>query len=316
MLKIRYRLVYTVGLLFTSIICNAQQIFKGTVINKQSNKPVPFITVKLLKEQIAVSAAEDGSFQLTSNQHIDNDTLQFSSVGYITYKIPIRTFMPNSEVRIEEDTFFLNEIKVSSKKRRYKTSTLNDFFGPDIHYTQAHFDSYYQVARKFIGKKEFGKLKEIRLARYIDKKQKNIKTKFRLRVYDVNPATGGPGQDICHEVIEVQNDDNTFIETNVTKYNIVIPKKEFFIAVEWLYIPYNEYCGYNLIPVRNESVIIGYKEQYSTLFQPSLRQVPNDRDKRDRQTWLLDINQPWTNTWFRSWIGLTGELALSAKVDY
>jgi hypothetical protein len=69
----------------------------------------------------------------------------------------------------------------------------------------------------------------------------NKNCRFRIRVYDADEITGGPGVDISHRVIEVEETANRqVISIDLSKYDIVIPKKTFFVAIEWLFIGFNE----------------------------------------------------------------------------
>lgn len=109
-----------------------------------------------------------------------------------------------------------------------------------------HFN-YLQIAQKFKSPAEHASITEVAIRRLILKGDGYIvntgllaKTKFLLRVYDVDPKTAGPGKDLCDEIIEVKNLADEMIKVDLRKYRISIPGKYFFIAVEWQRIDYNE----------------------------------------------------------------------------
>lgn len=62
---------------------------------------------------------------------------------------------------------------------------------------------------------------------------------FRLRFYDMDSISGKPSEDLYNGVIEVKSS-SKIITINLEDSVIVIPHKDFFVAVEWLMIPYNE----------------------------------------------------------------------------
>ena len=114
-------------LLILSISSFAQQTYEGTIVNKQTKAPIPYITIKLIKEKVAASADGKGEFELPSNHPKPNDTLLFTGVGYKPLKIADNQFVNKAQIQLDEDAVFLNEVKVSSAKRKLKRLTLNPY---------------------------------------------------------------------------------------------------------------------------------------------------------------------------------------------
>jgi hypothetical protein len=65
-------------------------IVNGKVKDKQSKKTVEYITVSIPGTNIATITNTDGEFTIKVNKNIRVKTLEFSSVGYYTQKIPIK----------------------------------------------------------------------------------------------------------------------------------------------------------------------------------------------------------------------------------
>lgn len=62
---------------------------------------------------------------------------------------------------------------------------------------------------------------------------------FRIRIYARDSLTGAPSNDLCNQTIQVTTKKQV-IKLNLEKYNIYIPSRDFFVAIEWLIIPANE----------------------------------------------------------------------------
>jgi hypothetical protein len=149
-------------------------------------------------------------------------------------------------------------------KTSFKNDTLlNDYNRLDItYYAGLHNgDSefqYLQLAEQFDVPKAGMLLKNVvinRLAfyQYYITQYENTEleyTKFRIRLYDVDAITGGPGKDLCNEIIEVKSSDQKQKDINLKSYNIVIPNKTFFVAVEWL----RDYYNLELVRIYNPGV--------------------------------------------------------------
>lgn len=59
---------------------------------------------------------------------------------------------------------------------------------------------------------------------------------FRVRVYEVDSATGGPGKDLLNTSVFVKVTHNdTWLEVNLDSFKIEVPARGIFVAMEWLY---------------------------------------------------------------------------------
>ncbi|KAA6314002.1 hypothetical protein EZS27_035318, partial [termite gut metagenome] len=62
----------------------------GKVKDKQSKKTVEYVTVSIPETNIATITNTDGEFTIKVNKNVRVKTVEFSSVGYYTQKIPIK----------------------------------------------------------------------------------------------------------------------------------------------------------------------------------------------------------------------------------
>ena len=173
--------------------------------------------------------------------------------------------------------------------------TLNDF--------DQFSGSYYgsgsyiaQLAQHFVSPSENAMLKDIKIAKFSIPFLSPHKAIFRIRVYDVDPITKKPASDLTDQVIEVKSTGKV-VKLNLEQYKIYIPNKDFFVAIEWLRIPYNA----------TEIKINGKSE---TKYAPSIGFYQNSAPFMD--LWQLGLN----NVWSKLHSNLISNLAIAVSLKY
>lgn len=224
-------------LLLFPFVVSAQSMLSGWVVDAKTKQPVAFATVGLIRANSGVTATEAGHFTLGTVQSLLKDTLVVSCVGYQTKKIAVKNLTGDS-IRIELDAFVQELTPVVVGKRDWNYVRLNEFescgtigIGSNAITTQ--------LAQLFTAPQEHSILHSVQICRFsipIIAPQRAI---FRLRIYAMDSLTRKPSRDLCTQVIEVKTSSKNVL-VDLSPYNIVIPNKEFFIAIEWLKIPINE----------------------------------------------------------------------------
>ncbi len=74
------------------IFLQAQKNIKGEILDKQSDEPVPFASIKFLHQGNGVLTDSLGRFTLTLSRRDSTDTVQITSVGYASLNIPVIAF--------------------------------------------------------------------------------------------------------------------------------------------------------------------------------------------------------------------------------
>lgn len=270
---------FLLAILFFPFFSSAQTTYTGTVTNKHTNAAVPYATVGLIKENTGINADENGHFVLKSSMPKLGDTLIISSVGYIPQRIALTGATDsNLNIQLTEQIAILNDVVVVPNYK-WQKQVLNDFSGCG---NNAVTSSGYlqQVAQHFIAPKENSRLISIRICRIRGNPSRST---FRIRVYGTDTLTGGPGEDLCDKVIEV-NTAKPIVKLNVEEYKIRIPGKDFFVAIEWLKIPGNE-----------------QNIKYKTSTPPAFRHIMyspvitwNDiTGDSEPEAWQLNYNSKW-----------------------
>jgi len=112
-----------------------------------------------------------------------------------------------------------------------------------------------------------------------------------------DPVTKQPANDLTDEVIEVKTK-SKIVELNLEKYKIYIPNKDFFIAIEWLRIPYNA----------TETKING---KTVTNYAPSIGWSKNQAS--NMEIWELGLNNVWGK--FPAYLN-ANNLAIAVSLKY
>ena len=281
-------------LLFLPTVSIGQIMYEGTVVNRSTKSSVSFATIGLFKANTVTTADEHGKFTLIANK-VENDTLIISCVGYETTKIPARAFTPGMEVQLEEKKVTLKEIVVSGNYD--KSIWLND-------YSNCGLDWYIgnrvttMLAQHFRSPLPNSKLVEINLCKFTGN------SRFRLRVFNMDTVTHKPSTELVDSLIEISAK-SKHVNINFEKYKIIIPDRDFFVAIEWLYIPYNE--------SRVKSNIGGQKILHSE-FAPYLSIRYHKKNVTDNENFL----EAWELDYREKWNPMPGNmyLVMSAKVKY
>jgi len=285
---------------FFPIFCFGQISITGKVINKRTKEAIAFATVGLVKENIGTNAVEDGSFHLQSKKSILNDTLIISCLGFVTLKLPIDNLWKGKNIfELPEQQTILEDVTVKSRTN-WKYETLNDFSNCGNHFiTSGGYQT--QIAQPLQALEYNSILTEVKICRMSSFLTSPEKTIFRIRIYDIDTLTKSPASDLCDQIIEVKTRSKT-VTVNLEKYKIHIPNKDFFVAVEWLKIPYNE---------SKSTIKINGKETEHITYRPSIGWTDNPNPQME--AWMLDYKNIWRRM-FKSTIRTS--VSISATVKY
>lgn len=280
------------------IISNAQNIFEGVIINKSTKVPIPYASIFLMKGKVGVNADENGFFKIeTKNREID-DSFIITCMGYAPMKYPVQSsdklWSASAKIELTELAHNLKEVVVHNNNFN-NSITLNQFDElPGQYYGSGNFIA--QLAQHFVSPSENAILKDIKIAKFSIPILMPQKAIFRIRVYAVDSVSKAPSYDLTDEVIEVKAS-SKIVELNLEKYKIYLPNNEFFIAIEWLRIPYNA----------TETKING---KTVTHYAPSIGWSKNQASKME--IWQLGLN----NVWDKFPTYLNSNLAIAVSLKY
>ncbi|MES2428547.1 MAG: hypothetical protein V4560_16315 [Bacteroidota bacterium] len=312
-------------LIFLLIATNAHAQQKNNVfyiVDSETAKPVPSVSIAIVRAGLSITTEKDGIFVIPGNLEKMSDTVVFHVQNYLTVKMPLHDLNNRDTIRLKKLITMVNLTKLSVDNdtvlNQYNRFDVGNYVG--LHIANDEF-KYLQIAERFETPRTNSILKNVIIdrlafyfnkARYVSSSGLNGQyeytelehTKFRIRVYDIDPITGGPGKDLCNKVIEIQSNSDKQLSTNLKRYNIIIPNKTFFIAVEWL----RDYANMGYVHIDDA---LG-KTKGHVNYRPAIGLSPIKGDKLN--IWALNINNEWKLYTYHS-PDFT-DLAIKATVQY
>lgn len=209
----------------------SQNNISAFILSKTTQKAIPYATIGLLRENKGTTSDELGKFNLAI-KHKD-DSLMISAVGYKTSVFPVALLVNNMKIEIEENQDFLPTFVVTSKNSYANPVTLNEMNNCGNNYFTIDKNTYSQIAQHFEAPREQMRLTKIHICKMSEK------SIFRVHVFDMDSISRKPLHDLLLRNFEVNNT-NRNVEIDLKEYNIVLPQKDFFVSIEWLFVPENE----------------------------------------------------------------------------
>ncbi len=280
-------------LLLLPILSYSQTVYTGKVINSITKEVVPYATIALVKKNTGTNANGEGRFNLAV-ETIAGDTLVISSIGYTTLKLPIGKLPANGLYQLEAKPATLKEVVVNNR-RNSKSAILNKFTGISYYsYTTSGITA--QVAQRLQAPVEHSLLSEIHVYKARDQ------SLFRIRIYGMDSLTMAPSIDLADTIIEINSrKEDAWI--NVEQYRIILPDKDFFVAIEWLKVPYNK---------RQKKLVIEGKDSYQTWYSPYIYfKKEIEPLAKEWQPWDLNYKGYW-----HQGFSTNRSLMISATVKY
>ena len=117
--------------LFLSLPIGAQTFVIGQVIDAATKEPLPYVNIGLLNKNIGTVSDETGYFELEVNtEQNSRDTLRFSMIGFETKSYTLNDFINQNEIEVylTEKSTALDEVILSSKRKKYKRTLCRNNF--------------------------------------------------------------------------------------------------------------------------------------------------------------------------------------------
>jgi hypothetical protein len=262
-------------LLLFPLVTFGQKNCTGFVVDKITGNRIPYATVGLIKQNKGVSANEQGAFSISSS-FVKIDSLRISSVGYEPLVLPVSGWVDGQIVELQQQAAVLGEAVISTNKPK-QIYTLNRFGHCSSNWYWIGLETMYQRAQRFEAPEQEMRLSELELCKDA------ADCIFRIRIYEVDSSCQCPSRDLADTVIEIRSKES-HLWIDLEKYHIIIPGKSFFVAIEWLFIPFNEQV---------QTVKENGKKVDHTLYKPAIRFV-YDRNIKAGNAWELNFNGRWS----------------------
>jgi hypothetical protein len=109
------------------ILINCQAIFgqniSGIVINEKSKLPVEYVNIGIPGKGIGTVSDASGKYILSIDPQFNDDSLLFSSIGYLPFSIKISDLRDiyNKNIVLQEKVYELNGVTIRPQKRKLQT---------------------------------------------------------------------------------------------------------------------------------------------------------------------------------------------------
>ena len=232
--------------LFTTIIFAQSKIAKGFILNEATKQPIPYVNISILKSQVGTSSDDDGSYSLEISEADLKNGIILTSMGYQDSILPVSQFVDQKTILLKPNTEQLNEVVISKKfeeeflvvnpikKRKIKGASMLTHENPWI------------LALFFPSSANYSNYENLHKVKFYLKStnfNKSKPSKFRVRIFETD-ENGLPGNDMLNESLLVETIKNQKeVVLDISNYNLKFPKNGIYIAIEWLYIPFNAFIA-------------------------------------------------------------------------
>lgn len=226
--------------LFTVFAFSQSKTAKGFVYDGVTKQPIPYVNLSVLESSNGTSSDVDGSYMLEIVEMDLNKNIHLSSLGYKDSIISIAQFIKTDKIYLTAKIEELDEV-VISKKFEEKFLVVNPLESSDLcaGYSTT-FKNPWMLALYFPYDETYKETDFLKSVKIHFGNFRNKKSKFRLRLFSVD-ENGLPDDDLLQESVIVELKKNQKIaDIDISSFNVMFPREGFYIAFEWLYIPYNE----------------------------------------------------------------------------
>ena len=218
------------------LICShgmSQRLVHGCVIDKSTSLPLPYANVGIIGKNQGTLSNLEGWFSIALDQSNSSDSVTVSMLGYKSQSIAVKLIDEDSvTIRLEEAPLLLDDVVIKARK---------NFRKQHIGWMTQIKDGTLPTDTSKVGASAV-MLMETKgapfvLDYFLLRITYNNKDTFklRLRVYEVDQETGGPGKDILGRQIFLTGQKRIgWAKVDLRSLKVVIPNQKFFIGVEWI----------------------------------------------------------------------------------
>jgi len=201
------------------------------------------------------STDEEGHFYLDIPTPYLQKQIHISSLGYNDTIVEAKTLYTSKRFEMIEESFELDEVVVIENFGNSDVlnpissySLTSGFSSSATPWVLATYFPNIGAQNKYVDK----------VTIFLNKNEsfKRESSKFRIRIYDVDPVTKKPGQDLLRKSIVLEhNMDKEYVSIDLSAFAIELPRSGIYIGLEWLFVPSNWYTKKEIHPLTNEEVI-------------------------------------------------------------
>lgn len=115
MFKRRLLLLLGTGIVSLSLHSQVTNAISGTILNKESQEPLPYASIRLKNHPIGTVSNDDGEFDFYIPKSKRNDTLSISFIGFNSYEIPLSAISSFLQIELSPNVNVLDEVLLTEK---------------------------------------------------------------------------------------------------------------------------------------------------------------------------------------------------------
>jgi hypothetical protein len=281
--RIPYRVKDTVVVFllcsFSNIFAQESIIIKGKIVDASTGNGIPYSTIEIYGANIGTSADGEGVFKLEVG-NVLGDTVVFrvSAVAHEKQVIPVHEISFDNEnvIKLKARTIVLKELVINSKKikeRSIRSANLNKHnIGGYSSKVGNQLAVYIANDEKVVG--------YISSVSYYITKNGVPNAPFRVRIYDFDSLSNGPGADILTQNLIISAKKAGWFEIDLATYKLQIPPDGFFVAIEWVETSPTYYYD---VDIRGE-IVKAYGPALGLYYD---KHVANTWKKRFGNDWIM-----------------------------
>jgi hypothetical protein len=211
---------------------------KGVVLDKETNKPLAYVSVGILNKPIGTVADTAGHFTFNISQENFTDTIQVSIVGYSALKISVKDFTSGNDkaIKLLVKTEQLAEVTIANSIPRANTEIIgreavSKLVQISVHNKRSVEETIgSEMGMRYKTNRKKAIIKDFNF--YISANNFNF-IKFRVNVYSVKNDM--PDTLMCNKQIfaTVDNFKIGWNKIDVEQYNIKVDG-EFIVTIQWV----------------------------------------------------------------------------------
>jgi|TARA_R100000479_G_scaffold97708_1_gene48416 hypothetical protein len=200
---------FSITVCFISLQLFSQTEIKGKVVDFTQLLPIESASVYVQNSTIGTITNTDGKFSLTVPEKYVNDTLVISSIGFKSYKTPVKDFDGSMDIFLEEDIASLDEVMIIAETR---PKTGNDIVLRAIEELPDNLPEQPYLQKGFLrhkerNKKEFKWLIEAALTLYDSSYASGAKDNLKVNIDEIRKS------------YDLRDVDSLFAYTSYLKYH-------------------------------------------------------------------------------------------------
>lgn len=248
----------------------AQQevLFEGYVYDNKTKEPIPYVNLSFLNTLKGTSTDDNGYFFLDIPTAYLAKQVHISSLGYKDTIVNAKSVFLAKQFYLVEESFELDEVvlvqdygdsEVLNPITSY--SLTSGFSSSSTPWVLALYFPNLGAVKKYVNK--------ITIFFQQNNKFTRETSKFRLRIYDVDPITKKPKNNLLRKSVVLETyKSKEYVSIDMSAFNIKVPKEGIYIGLEWLFVPHNWYKKLEKHPITNKVIV-------EDRFAPTFRGIYN-----------------------------------------